>query len=251
MSSFYDSNKNNKNIISNDLIKNKTTRVTKIKDTINKKQKNEYRVYRNLNMSINKIKNKRFLLRTMSSSFINNSNFENDFFINKKNNNSSNGESVNNFIFNINENTSNKGSIEVGDKKTKHHRIKINLNLPHDNYNKNNTMINYNSNIDKAVINKEKIQIQKKLFEYHKLIDKKLNDIKSNKYNSITKNNKKIRTSNIRLKILGKDLKNMSDNNNMTTIPIKNDNFQNNKKKTKSKSNKNYKNINKNISNIF
>ena len=59
MSSFYDSNKNNKNIISNDLIKNKTTRVTKIKDKINKKQKNEYRVYRNLNMSINKIKNKR------------------------------------------------------------------------------------------------------------------------------------------------------------------------------------------------
>ena len=71
MSSFYDSNKNNKNLISNDLIKNKTTRVTKIKDKINKKQKNEYRVYRNLNMSINKIKNKRFLLRTMSSSFIN------------------------------------------------------------------------------------------------------------------------------------------------------------------------------------
>ena len=248
MNSFNDNNKNNKNLITNDLIKNKTARVTNIKNKISEKEKKECQSYRNIYIPINKIKNKRFLLRTMSSSFINSSNLENDFFNNKKINNSSIGESVNNFIFNINENTSNK---DIEDKKNKHRKIKINLNIPNDNLNKNNTMINYNSNIDKETINIEKIKIQKKLAEYHKLIDKKLNNIKSNKHFPITKNKKNINNSCIKLKIFGKEGKSISEINNMTTIPLKNDNYKNNKKKVKSKSNKTKRNKNKNFFNMF
>ena len=192
-------------------------------------------------------------MRTMTSSFINNSNMENDIYLNKKNNNSSIGERVNNFIFNINDNTTNKSSLDIRGKNNKHSKIKIHLNIPNDNYNKNNTMINYHSNIDKESINLEKLTIQKKLAEYHKLIDIKLNNIKSNKRISINKKNKRINNSSIiKLKIFKKEVKSTSGNF-ITTIPLKNNNIRSikNKEKNKSKSNRSYKNSNKNIFNMF
>ena len=56
-------------------------------------------------------------------------------------------------------------------------KVKIPVNITNNNYNvqKNNVLIN----LDNAII--EKLKIQKKLAEYHKIIDKKINNLKKDK----------------------------------------------------------------------
>ena len=123
----------------------------------------------------------------MSSSFINQSNINNDTFVFKGMSNSSIGKSVNNFIFNINENTSNRENL-------------------------NNFLNNVTSN---KTINSEKIKIKKKLDEYRKLIDKKLNDLthKRKHHPNTSANNIKA----IKLKLFDKKGKYISNNNNCET----------------------------------
>ena len=214
MSSFKDDieNENKQSTIfqNKDLIKTKTTRVASARTKFLKKEK-EKNQYNSLYLiPKSKTKNKRFIIRNLSSSFINQSNIDNDTYRNKRINNSSLGERINNFIFNINENTSNKGSLDK-------------------------VIINYSSN--NKTINTEKIKVQKKLAEYRNLIDKKLNELKSNKPHQTNK----VKNSFIKLKLFDKEGKHISSNcynNNIT-------NFEKIKKKVKSYSNKSQRNTNK------
>ena len=217
MNSFKEDNENEKkqkkqNIImqDKDLIKTKTARVASARRKFLQKEK-ERNQYNSLYLiPKSKTKNKRFIIRNLSSSFINQSNINNDTYKNKLISNSSIGERINNFIFNINENTSSKGNLD-----------KI--------------LINYSPN--NKTINTEKIKVQKKLAEYHNLIDKKLNELKSNKPHQTNKE----KNSLIKLKLFDKEGKHISYNcysNNLT-------NFEKIKKKIKSYSNKSQRNINK------
>ena len=66
-------------------------------------------------------------------------------------------------------------------------KVKIPVNITNNNYNvqKNNVLIN----LDNAII--EKLKIQKKLAEYHKIIDKKINNLKKDKAKKENKINRK------------------------------------------------------------
>ena len=66
-------------------------------------------------------------------------------------------------------------------------KAKIPVNITNNNYNvqKNNVLIN----LDNAII--EKLKIQKKLAEYHKIIDKKINNLKKDKAKKENKINRK------------------------------------------------------------
>ena len=169
----------------NDIINNKTSREYSTSSIFRKKEKNKNG---NLNIIPNsRAKKKKFLNKYLSSSFINNSNINNDTFVFKGMSNSSIGKSVNNFIFNINENTSNRENL-------------------------NNFLNNVTSN---KTINSEKIKIKKKLDEYRKLIDKKLNDLthKRKHHPNTSANNIKA----IKLKLFDKEGKYISNNNNCET----------------------------------
>ena len=68
------------------------------------------------------------------------------------------------------------------------------LNITNNTYNmnKNNIMINVNpKNISNSNMNLEKLKVQKKLYEYQRLIDQKLNELIKNKHYCL-KNNKNI-----------------------------------------------------------
>ena len=214
MSSFKDDieNENKQSTIfqNKDLIKTKTARVASARTKFLKKEKEKNQYNSLYLMPKSKTKNKRFIIRNLSSSFINQSNIDNDTYRNKRINNSSLGERINNFIFNINENTSNKGSLDK-------------------------VIINYSSN--NKTINREKIKVQKKLAEYRNLIDKKLNELKSNKPHQTNK----VKNSFIKLKLFDKEGKHISSNcyNNSVT------NLEKIRKKVKSYSNKSQRNINK------
>ena len=112
MKSFNEDNKNNNQCFihrNNELIKTKTSRVFSAANEILSKNKNK-----SLNIiPHSRTKKKKFLMKSLSSSILNNqSNINNDTFIVKHIDNSSIGESVNNFIFNINESISNKGTLD-------------------------------------------------------------------------------------------------------------------------------------------
>ena len=136
-----------------DFIKIKTARqpnirsklIKKIKEKDNQRGKNIFNSLYLLPKS--KSKNKRIFVKNISSSFINGSNRENETYFCKNRNNSSVEESINNFIFNINDydNNGNKNAF-------------------------NNSAINFSSN---KLINMEKVKIKQKLEEYHKQIVKK------------------------------------------------------------------------------
>ena len=130
-------------------------------------------------------------MKSLSSSYINQSNINKDTFYIKNINHSSIGESVNNFIFNINDNISHKENLE-------------------------NFLFNF-ANI--KTINSEKIKVQKKLEEYRKLIDKKLNQLRryrSNRQNNTNTNKNEAVT--IRLKLFDKEGKSISHGNNCETV---------------------------------
>lgn len=162
MNSFKDNNRNNFLTVvhhnNNDSFKDKTSKVSFLK---------KY----NLNkIPPSRTKKKKFLAKSLSSSILNQSNLNNNTFIIKHIHNSSIGESINNLVLNMNENITNKGSLD-------------------------SHMINYASN---NILNSEKITIKNKLNEYLKLIDNKLNVLKSTRRNSI--NTDRTRTSVIKLK---------------------------------------------------
>ena len=189
MNSLYEENKIFKQSTikqNNDIINNKTSREYSTSSIFRKKEKNKNG---NLNIIPNsRAKKKKFLNKYLSSSFINNSNINNDTFVFKGMSNSSIGKSVNNFIFNINQSSSNRENL-------------------------NNFLLNVTST---KTINSEKIKIKKKLDEYRKLIDKKLDELtcKRKPHHSNTNiNNAKT----IRLKLFDKEGKYISNNNNCET----------------------------------
>ena len=158
-----------------------------------------------------KSKNKRIFVKNISSSFINGSNRENETYFCKNRNNSSVEESINNFIFNINDydNNGNKNAF-------------------------NNSAINFSSN---KLINMEKVKIKQKLEEYHKQIDKKLNKLRSNKPYKVNE----LRNSFINFKLVSKD-KNNKNNNNFGNISLNSEKI---KKKVICTSNKSHRSVNK------
>ena len=200
-----------------DFIKIKTARqpnirsklIKKIKEKDNQRGKNIFNSLYLLPKS--KSKNKRIFVKNISSSFINGSNRENETYFCKNRNNSSVEESINNFIFNINDydNNGNKNAF-------------------------NNSAINFSSN---KLINMEKVKIKQKLEEYHKQIDKKLNKLRSNKPYKVNE----LRNSFINFKLVSKD-KNNKNNNNFGNISLNSEKI---KKKVICTSNKSHRSGNK------
>lgn len=220
MNSFNDDNKNinqnkkNHSIFQqeDDLLKYKTSRVGSNRTKFNKKEKERERNQYNSLYVIphSKRKNRRMLIKSMSSSFINQSNVDNETYMYKNKYNSSIGESINNFIFNINDNSLIKDNTD-----------KLRLNPD-----------------SVQTINIEKIKVQKKLMEYSKLIDRRLNDLKSNKRYH---NKKIIRTSNfIKLKLFDNNGKHISISKEKDVT-----NFDKNIKKAKCIYNKSHRSINR------
>jgi len=200
-----------------DFIKIKTARqpnirsklIKKIKEKDNQRGKNIFNSLYLLPKS--KSKNKRIFVKNISSSFINGLNRENETYFCKNRNNSSVEESINNFIFNINDydNNGNKNAF-------------------------NNSAINFSSN---KLINMEKVKIKQKLEEYHKQIDKKLNKLRSNKPYKVNE----LRNSFINFKLVSKD-KNNKNNNNFGNISLNSEKI---KKKVICTSNKSHRSVNK------
>lgn len=220
MNSFNDDNKNinqnkkNHSIFQqeDELLKYKTSRVGSNRTKFNKKEKERERNQYNSLYEIphSKRKNRRMLIKSMSSSFINQSNVDNETYMYKNKYNSSIGESINNFIFNINDNSLIKDNSD-----------KLRLNPD-----------------SVQTINIEKIKVQKKLMEYRKLIDRRLNDLKSNKRYH---NKKIIRTSNfIKLKLFDNNGKHISSSKEKDVT-----NFDKNIKKAKCIYNKSHRSINR------
>lgn len=220
MNSFNDDNKNinqnkkNHSIFQqeDDLLKYKTSRVGSNRTKFNKKEKERERNQYNSLYAIphSKRKNRRMLIKSMSSSFINQSNVDNETYMYKNKYNSSIGESINNFIFNINDNSLIKDNTD-----------KLRLNPD-----------------SVQTINIEKIKVQKKLMEYRKLIDRRLNDLKSNKRYH---NKKIIRTSNfIKLKLFDNNGKHISSSKEKDVT-----NLDKNIKKAKCIYNKSHRSINR------
>lgn len=220
MNSFNDDNKNinqnkkNHSIFQqeDELLKYKTSRVGSNRTKFNKKEKERERnQYKSLYViPHSKRKNRRMLIKSMSSSFINQSNVDNETYMYKNKYNSSIGESINNFIFNINDNSLIKDNTD-----------KLRLNPD-----------------SVQTINIEKIKVQKKLMEYRKLIDRRLNDLKSNKRYH---NKKIIRTSNfIKLKLFDNNGKHISTSKEKDVT-----NFDKNIKKAKCIYNKSHRSINR------
>lgn len=141
------------------------------------------------NSSINNnIIHKKFLNRNMSLSTINYNQLEyNTNIIRKSSNKNNSNDSVsfftNKFDDSLNNNNISRNNISKNSKYSKGLKIdksKIPVNITNNNYNvqKNNVLINLNN------INLEKLKIQKKLAEYRKMIDKKINNLKRGNYNN-------------------------------------------------------------------
>ena len=129
----------------------------------------------------------------------------NNFFtlLNKQSNKNKNNISMqNNFHKNFssnslrknNSNNNRKKNIINTNKKRKNLKQNIHncnsLNITNNTYNmsKNNIMINLNPR--NSNMNLEKLKVQKKLYEYQKLIDKKLNELIKNRHPNVRRNNK-------------------------------------------------------------
>ena len=175
---------NNQNIFENGKNKKRKLFVKNIK-------KNHY-----INSSVdNNINHKKFINRNMSLSTINYNQLEYNTNVIKKSSNKNNSvnESVsfylNKFDDSLNNNNSrnNASKISKQTKRLKIDRSKIPVNITNNNYNvqKNNVLINLNN------INLEKLKIQRKLAEYRKMIDKKINNQKKENSNKININKKK------------------------------------------------------------
>lgn len=177
MSSLFDDKKNNDQTTiqqSRDSFKKKFSSSFNTINRIIKKNKNH-----NLNIiPHSRTKRKNFPIRNMSASILNQSNIENDSLFNKYINNNSIRENINNLAFNINESFNNKEGL---------HSLIL--------------KIGSNEKIDS-----EKNIVKKKLEEYLKLIDKKLNNISSTRQNH-NNNINKTKTSTIRMKLFDKEVK--------------------------------------------
>jgi hypothetical protein len=130
----------------------------------------------------------------------------NNFFtlLNKQSNknNKNNISMQNNFHKNFSSNSLRKNNSNNNRKKNiintnrKRKNLKQNihncnsLNITNNTYNmsKNNIMINLNPR--NSNMNLEKLKVQKKLYEYQKLIDKKLNELIKNRHPNVRRNNK-------------------------------------------------------------
>ena len=163
--------KNNEYIISKTLRGNNTSNIFSNKD-----------MNKSVNVVHSRTKKKKIFSKNFTSSFIKQSNNSKETYFIKKINNNTFGESVNNFIFNINEDSYKKANLY-------------------------NIIDKFSSN---RTISSEKIKIQKKLEEYHELIDKKLNRlINKGKYCPSTNS---VKTIGIRLKLYNKEGRLISNN---------------------------------------
>ena len=148
----------------------------------NIKRNNNFSHYFNSSIN-NNIIHKKFIKRNMSlSSMNNNSQIEVSSYINRKSTNENMNSMNKNISFCLNKideslNKNAKKSKNTENKNIKYLKIvkkKVPINITNNDYNvqKNNVMINLNS------INIEKMKIQKKLAEYRKLIDEKINSLR-------------------------------------------------------------------------
>ena len=140
----------------------------------------------------NNIIYKKLMNKNISLSTINYNQLEYNSNINKKstNKNNSMNESMSFYISKIDDNINNNNSRNNQNKNFKNiksiklDKSKVPVNITNNNYNvqKNNVLITLNS------INLEKMKIQKKLAEYKKLIDKKINNLRKNNINKLKVN---------------------------------------------------------------
>lgn len=146
------------------------------------------------------INNKKVMNRNMSLSTINCDQLDYNSYLNKKNSRRDNSinESISYFVnkieeslYNNNNNSRNNMFKNINFSKSikLDQKVKHPVNITNNNYNaqKNNVLINLNT------INLEKLKLQKKLAEYRKIIDKKINSLKRGKCikNSNASKNKK------------------------------------------------------------
>ena len=197
-----------------DFIKIKTVRFPNTRSRLIKKPNNKDKQSHKYNslylLPQSKMKNKRFLIKNSSSSIINGSNRDNESCLYKNRNNSSIEESIDNCIFNINDYNNN-----------------VDKNIL------NNSLINLSSN---RTINSEKSKIKKKLEEYHKLIDIRLNLMKKKKHYKIDN----IKNSFSKFKLCNIDKKHIFHNNYKNISS----NFEKIKRKVLCISNKSYRCVN-------
>jgi len=195
-----------------DLCKKKSKKIS----IRNIKRNNNFSHYFNSSINNNLI-HKKFIKRNMSLSSMNNSQIEGSSFINRKSTNENMNSMNKNISFCVNKieenlNKNAKNSKNNDNKDIKYLKIvkkKVPINITNNNYNvqKNNVMINLDS------INTEKMKIQKKLAEYRKLIDEKINSLR--KINPRKINAHKDGKSFIKLKRDDSSIK-LSDNNRKT-----------------------------------
>ena len=136
--------------------------------------------------------------------------------VSNNNKNSSLNESISNYLYKINENEncSNNISRDNSYNIKNYHlngknklKLKIPFNITNNNYNmnKSSVMINLSTNIIDDNLNLEKLKVQQKLAEYRKLIDKKINELKSNKKGNLNQKKKKTKSTYESDKIIARD----------------------------------------------
>ena len=172
------------NRVPSDLSKN-------INDKLNiKDMKKKYKFNPSFHSSItNNIINKKIINKKMNLSTFNYSQLDLSSHLNKKKSkrDNSNNENVSLFfnkiednLYNTNNNSRNNifKNINISNSIKLDHKGKNRFNVTSNNFNmqKNNVLINLNT------INLEKLKLQKKLAEYRKIIDKKINALKRGNY---------------------------------------------------------------------
>ena len=103
-------------------------------------------------------------------------------------------DNINTYIYKNNdinltkENNFSNISVKNNNQLNKHKKLKLPLNITNNsNINKNDMMININTNLITDNLNIEKLKVQQKLVEYRKLIDKKIYELMKNKRRKRTK----------------------------------------------------------------
>ena len=219
MKSLEEKNKTNMNM-TNSIDNNKLDSISFIHNNhdnseLSKSFKKKMRIKRNSNCGPNlnsylnnNIIHKKMNNKNMSLSTINYNQVDFSSHVNKRssNKNHSINESIsfylNRFDESLNNNINNNSRNNYG-KFVKNNKIikgDLPVNITNNNYNvqKNNVLINLNN------INMEKLKLQKKLAEYRKMIDKKINSLKKGNFNKKKVNAFRNGKSSIKLKKDGK-----------------------------------------------
>ena len=169
------------------------------------------RILFNKNNNPKKANAKKLLLRNISSSNIDFNNKKN-IICNYNNRNRSINDNISNYIYKINESDlnnniskDNNNSIQKNNNNSSYIngntnsklKLKLPVNITNNNFNmnKNNVMINLSTNIVDNDLNLEKLKVQQKLKEYHKLIDLKINELMNKRSNNLNNKRKKTKSN--------------------------------------------------------